>query len=68
MLEARRNFRVARDRRFPLAADASCLLVRADFAVRRSADGRTPAPATVSVKVNSVGFFIQQVQQTVFAR
>jgi hypothetical protein len=28
---------------------------------------RTPAPAAVSVKSNSVGFFIQEVQQTVFA-
>jgi len=65
MLEARRNFRLARDRRFPLAADASFLRFRAGFAAFRTAG--VFASVAALAKSNSVGFFIQQVQQTVFA-
>ena len=63
MPEARRNFLEARGRRFRLAADASFLRFRAGFAAFRTAG--VFASVAALAKSNSVGFFIERVEQTV---
>src|SRR5437667_726035 len=66
MPEARRNFLEARGRRFRLAADASFLRFRAGFAAFRTAG--VFASVAALAKSNSVGFFIERVEQTVLPR
>lgn len=65
MPEARRNFFTRRGRWFLIPAETDFLLFCAAFAVPGFAGPLALAPVAASAKSDSVGFFIELVQQTV---